>query len=113
GRAPPRTGLRGPLPAMKSNGGVRPAAHGPHRSVHVIESGPAAGVIATAALARRIGEGNVISIDMGGTTAKASVIEAYEIKRTGEFEIGGGASPGGRRAQRSRPRPPPPPPATP
>jgi len=56
----------------------------------------AAGVIATAALARRIGEGNVISIDMGGTTAKASVIEGFEIKRTGEFEIGGSMSQGSR-----------------
>ena len=38
--------------------------------VHVIESGPAAGVIATAVLAGRIGLGNAISIDMGGTAAK-------------------------------------------
>ena len=91
-----RIGLRGPLLVMQSNGGVMTAAHGRHRPVHVIESGPAAGVIATAALARRIGEGNVISIDMGGTTAKASVIEAYEIKRTGEFEIGGSMSQGSR-----------------
>src|SRR5499427_8504342 len=91
-----RIGVRGPLLVMQSNGGVMTAAHGRHRPVHVIESGPAAGVIATAALARRIGEGNVISIDMGGTTAKASVIEAYEIKRTGEFEIGGSMSQGSR-----------------
>jgi len=91
-----RIGLRGPLLVMQSNGGVMTAEHGRRRPVHVIESGPAAGVIATAALARRIGEGNVISIDMGGTTAKASVIEAYEIKRTGEFEIGGSMSQGSR-----------------
>jgi len=91
-----RIGLRGPLLVMQSNGGVMTAEHGRRRPVHVIESGPAAGVIATSALARRIGEGNVISIDMGGTTAKASVIEAYEIKRTGEFEIGGSMSQGSR-----------------
>jgi N-methylhydantoinase A/oxoprolinase/acetone carboxylase beta subunit len=42
----------------------------------VIESRPAAGVIAAAALAGRIGLGNAISIDMGGTTARASVIDA-------------------------------------
>src|SRR2546427_12211965 len=91
-----RVGLPGPLLVMQSNGGVMTAEHGRRRPVHVIESGPAAGVIATAALARRIGEGNVISIDMGGTTAKASVIEGFEIKRTGEFEIGGSMSQGSR-----------------
>src|SRR5207244_10134963 len=37
-----------------------------------------------------------LSIDMGGTTAKASIIEGYEIKRTGEFEIGGSTSQGSR-----------------
>ncbi len=91
-----RLGLRAPLLVMQSNGGVMTAEAGRRRPVHVIESGPAAGVIATAALARRIGLGNVISIDMGGTTAKASVIEGGEIKRTGEFEIGGGMSQGSR-----------------
>jgi N-methylhydantoinase A len=91
-----RLGLGAPLLVMQSNGGVMTAAAGRRRPVHVIESGPAAGVIATAALARRIGEGNVISIDMGGTTAKASVIEGFEIKRTGEFEIGGSMSQGSR-----------------
>ena len=59
------------------------AERGRRRPVHVIESGPAAGVIATAALARAIGAPNAISIDMGGTTAKASIIEGYELKRTG------------------------------
>src|SRR5499426_3983228 len=71
-----RIGLRGPLLVMQSNGGVMTAEHGRRRPVHVIESGPAAGVI--------------------GTAAKASVIEAYEIKRTGEFEIGGSMSQGSR-----------------
>ena len=72
------------------------AEGGRRRPVHVIESGPAAGVIATAALARAIGAPNALSIDMGGTTAKASIIEGYEIKRTGEFEIGGTMSQGSR-----------------
>ena len=80
---------RAPLLIMQSNGGVMTAEGGRRRPVHVIESGPAAGVIATAALARAIGAPNALSIDMGGTTAKASIIEGYEIKRTGEFEIGG------------------------
>ena len=85
-----------PLLIMQSNGGVMTAEGGRQRPVHVIESGPAAGVIATAALARAIGAPNALSIDMGGTTAKASIIEGYEIKRTGEFEIGGTMSQGSR-----------------
>jgi N-methylhydantoinase A len=89
-------GVRAPVLVMQSNGGIMTSEGGRRRPVHVIESGPAAGVIATAGLARRIGVPNAISIDMGGTTAKASVIEGYEIKRTGEFEIGGLISQGSR-----------------
>jgi N-methylhydantoinase A len=89
-------GVRAPLLVMQSNGGVMTVAGARRRPVHVIESGPAAGVIATAALARRIGQPNAISIDMGGTTAKASVVEGYQINRTGEFEIGGVLSQGSR-----------------
>lgn len=91
-----RLGVGAPILVMQSNGGVMTAASGRRRPVHVIESGPAAGVIATAELARRIGRPNAISIDMGGTTAKASVIEGGQLKRTGEFEIGGALSQGSR-----------------
>ena len=48
-----------------------PAAEAARLPVHIIESGPAAGVVGAQALARRIGLANVISFDMGGTTAKA------------------------------------------
>src|SRR5262247_151462 len=91
-----RLEARATLLVMQSNGGVMTADGGRRRPVHVIESGPAAGVIATSALARAIGAANTLSIDMGGTTAKASIIEQYEIKRTGEFEIGGSMSQGSR-----------------
>ena len=91
-----RLGVGAPILVLQSTGGVMTAASGRRRPVHVIESGPAAGVIATAELARRIGRPNAISIDMGGTTAKASVIEGGELKRTGEFEIGGAVSQGSR-----------------
>jgi N-methylhydantoinase A len=89
-------GVGAPILVMQSNGGVMTAASGRRRPVHVIESGPAAGVIATAELARRVGWPNAISIDMGGTTAKASVIEGGALQRTGEFEIGGALSQGSR-----------------
>src|SRR5258708_37218492 len=82
-----RLEVRAPLLIMRSNGGVMTAEGGRRRPVHVIESGPAAGVIATAALARAIGAPNALSIDMGGTPATASIIEGNEIKPTGETEI--------------------------
>ncbi|HEY6982368.1 hydantoinase/oxoprolinase family protein [Reyranella sp.] len=89
-------GMTAPILIMQSNGGVMSARRARQRPVQIIESGPAAGVIAAAALARRVGAPNVISVDMGGTTAKASVIEDYEIKRSNEFEIGGPISQGSR-----------------
>ena len=81
---------------MQSNGGAMSVAGARSRPVLLIESGPAAGVVASAALARRIGRPNVISVDIGGTTAKASVIEEGGIKRTGEFQVGGPVSEGSR-----------------
>lgn len=89
-------GFSGSVLVMQSNGGVMTAAEARRRPVHVIESGPAAGVIAAAALARQIGRRNVISVDMGGTTAKAAVVEDFQINRAGEFEIGGTLSQGSR-----------------
>lgn len=89
-------GIRAPLLTMQSNGGVTTASRARARPVQLIESGPAAGVIAAAAMARRVGIANVVSLDMGGTTAKASVVEDYEIRRSSEFEVGGPISRGSR-----------------
>ena len=85
-----------PLLTMQSNGGVMTAKRARARPVQLIESGPAAGVIGTAAMAHRLGIANAISLDMGGTTTKASVIEEYEIRRSSEFEVGGPISRGSR-----------------
>ena len=89
-------GIRAPLLTMQSNGGVMTASRARARPVQLIESGPAAGVIAAAAMARRVGIANIVSLDMGGTTAKASVVEDYEIRRSSEFEVGGPVSRGSR-----------------
>src|SRR5215813_9683191 len=88
--------IRAPLLTMQSNGGVMTAERARTRPVQLIESGPAAGVIGTAAMARRLGLANVISLDMGGTTTKASVIEEHEIRRSSELEVGGPISRGSR-----------------
>ena len=89
-------GITAPLLTMQSNGGVMSAERARARPVQLIESGPAAGVIGAAAMARRMGIANVISLDMGGTTAKASVVEDYKIRRSSEFEVGGPISRGSR-----------------
>ena len=64
--------------------------------VQIIESGPAAGVIACQRLMSLAGYHNVISFDMGGTTAKASLVEDGKVKQATEYEVGGGVSSGSR-----------------
>ena len=73
------------LAITKSNGGLTSSANARRFPVHLIESGPAAGVIATAALARTEGLENLIAFDMGGTTAKAGVVVNGEPRLSTEF----------------------------
>ena len=73
------------LAIVKSNGGLASAANAARFPVHLIESGPAAGVIATAVLARAESEPNLIAFDMGGTTAKTGVVIGGEPRLTTEF----------------------------
>ena len=80
----------GKLLIMNSAGGLMSPEAASERPHTLVESGPAAGVIAAATLARQLGERNVISFDMGGTTAKASLIEGGTYKTTTEYEIGAG-----------------------
>jgi N-methylhydantoinase A len=81
-----------PLYVMGSSGGVFSVAEALTMPAMAVESGPAAGVIAGAAAGRRLGRKNLISLDMGGTTAKASLIDRGEIKTTSEYEVGGGST---------------------
>jgi N-methylhydantoinase A len=83
-------GVAAPLLLMQSNGGLTTAEAAAATPMHIIESGPAAGVVGAQALARRIGVKNVISFDMGGTTAKASLIEDGELTRAAEYQVGAG-----------------------
>src|SRR4029453_10484799 len=61
-------GFRGQLLITQSNGGAFSGPPAPHKPVHTIESGPAAGAIGCASLARALGADRLISFDMGGTT---------------------------------------------
>lgn len=84
-------GINAPIEMMHSGGGIMRLAASVKRAAALVESGPAAGVIACARLVR--GErtsANVISFDMGGTTAKAALIENGEAARTDEYEVGAG-----------------------
>ena len=81
-----------PVYMMQSGGGMMGAAKAAEQPIHVIESGPAAGVMGALSLANAMGSANAITLDMGGTTAKASVIEDGRITRTNDYEVGGGIS---------------------
>lgn len=81
---------------MQSNGGVMTTEHARRRPVHMIESGPAAGVLAAASLAREIGLSQAVSFDMGGTTVKACLIEHGQPVETAEGEVGAGINIAGR-----------------
>src|SRR5262252_4517184 len=81
-----------PLYLMGSNGGVLEAAEAVAMPAMAVESGPAAGVVAAALVARQTGKGDIISFDMGGTTAKASLIRGGQYETTPEYEVGGGSS---------------------
>ena len=89
-------GLTIPLTIMQSNGGLAPVDVTVDRPIFCIESGPAAGVVGAYHLGRRIDAPDIISFDMGGTTAKASIIEGGEMLRAPEYEVGGGMSVGHR-----------------
>jgi len=62
------------LQVMQSNGGVMASPVAREMPIAMVESGPAGGAIGAAQLASAIGYENVISYDMGGTTAKTSII---------------------------------------
>jgi N-methylhydantoinase A len=89
-------GVKAPIWVMQSNGGVMSAGAASERPIHIVESGPAAGVIASLQLARRLGLSDVITLDMGGTTAKTSIIEGGQLHRAAEYDVGAGINVGNR-----------------
>ena len=65
----------GSLFMMGSNGGVLSAERARRQPISLVESGPIGGAIGAASYAQRLGFDNVISFDMGGTTAKCALVE--------------------------------------
>jgi len=74
---------------MQSNGGAMTSATAKGQPIGMIESGPAGGVIGASILGKMIGHGNIVSYDMGGTTAKTGLIEESTPKVTMEYRIRG------------------------
>ena len=82
------------LLVMQSSGGVFTFASASEKPVFMVESGPAAGVIAATYLGTALGHPDVISLDMGGTTAKAGLIQNGAPRVTKEYEVGTAAQSG-------------------
>ena len=85
-------GFRGALSIMRSNGGVMTPEIATARPAAMMESGPVGGIIASAQVGCALGFRNVISFDMGGTTAKASLVREGEPTMAPGYYVGGYAS---------------------
>jgi N-methylhydantoinase A len=72
---------------MQSNGGISRFDVAAKAPIQLVESGPVGGVIGAAAIGRLIGERNLITLDIGGTTAKASLVEGDAVQLAGDYAI--------------------------
>ena len=89
-------GIPARLLLMQSNGGLTTDTAAAEYPMHVIESGPAGGVVGAQALARAKQMSKIITFDMGGTTAKASIVEDGHAARAHEYSVGEGIMIGSR-----------------
>src|SRR5262245_51054114 len=83
----PGVGIRSPVWVMQSSGGLASLEQVAERPVRTLESGPAAGVVGAAAFGHSAGFDDVISFDMGGTTAKAALVSSGVPATTTYFEL--------------------------
>jgi N-methylhydantoinase A len=70
------------LYAMQSNGGLTPIATAGRHASQLLLSGPAAGLIASAELARNVGRPNVVTFDMGGTSADIGLVVDGQVRES-------------------------------
>ena len=87
-------GVEAKLLVMQSSGGVFSSEAARMRPVFMVESGPAAGVIASAYLGETLGHPDILSFDMGGTTAKVGLIQGGRPSVTKDYNVGGHAGAG-------------------
>jgi len=72
---------------MQSNGGTTTFNSAKQTPINMVESGPVAGIYGAAVLGEIIGEKNIIGFDIGGTTAKCSLIDQGEVKVSTDYFI--------------------------
>jgi N-methylhydantoinase A len=82
-----RDGFDGQFYVMQSNCGVDSLAKAKEIPITMVESGPSSGFWAAAELGRLIGEPNVLALDIGGTTAKCSLIEGGQVRIISDYWI--------------------------
>jgi N-methylhydantoinase A len=80
-------GTEAPLYIMQSNGGVATMQAAKRNPITMVESGPVSGVLGAIILGNVIGERNIIALDIGGTTAKCSLVERGQPRMTTEYRI--------------------------
>jgi N-methylhydantoinase A len=85
-------GFKGDLAIMQSNGGVMTPEAAVRRPVMMMESGPVGGIIASAEIGIALGYRDIISFDMGGTTAKAALVRDGEPTTAEGYYVGGYAN---------------------
>ncbi|WP_046866711.1 hydantoinase/oxoprolinase family protein [Microvirga massiliensis] len=83
------SGFKGPFLLVQSTGGLYEAQQAQVQCVRMLESGPAAGVIGAQALCRELGVQDAVAFDMGGTTAKAGVVNDGHVLTTTTALVGG------------------------
>ena len=88
--------MRARVLLMQSNGGLTTDGAAAELPMHIIESGPAGGVVGAQALARAKDLPRIVTFDMGGTTAKAAMVEDGEVARAPEYSVGAGIMIGSR-----------------
>ena len=86
-------GITASLHMMTSAGGIMASNTAKRQPVHLVESGPAAGVIGAAFIAQLSGYDNLLALDIGGTTAKAAVVNHGQPQIADQFEVGSSAVP--------------------
>lgn len=80
-------GFGGSFYVMQSNGGIDTLSAAKATPITMVESGPASGVLGAAALGQLIDEKNIIALDIGGTTAKCSLIDNGNVEVTSQYMI--------------------------
>ena len=82
-----RDGFTGSFYVMQSNGGIDTVSSAKEVPISIVESGPASGVLGAAALGKVLGIDDILAFDIGGTTAKCSLIDGGRVSLTNQYMI--------------------------